>query len=136
MRAIVTLSLLLIPAAAQADLRVVASVPDLAAIAKEIGGDKTAVAAMALPSQDPHFVDARPHLALELSKADLLLIIGLNLESGWLPTLITGARNAKIQPGAPGYLDCSTLVTRLDVPAQKVDRSMGDVHPGGNPHYL
>lgn len=134
--AAISLATLFWAAPAAAELRVVASVPDLAAIAKEIGGDRAAVAAMALPSQDPHFVDARPHLALELSKADLLLIIGLDLELGWLPTLITGSRNGKIQPGSPGYLDCSTLVEKLEIPGQKVDRSMGDVHPGGNPHYL
>jgi zinc/manganese transport system substrate-binding protein len=124
------------PLSAWATVRVVATTPDLAAIAREVGGDKVVVTAMALATQDPHFVDARPNLALDLSRADLLLLVGLDLEVGWLPTLITGSRNAKIALGGSGYLDCSTLVQAQDVPTQKVDRSMGDIHPGGNPHYL
>jgi len=123
-------------AVAHADLRVVASTADLAAVAKAVGGDRVEVVALALPTQDPHFVDARPHLALDLARADLLIAVGLELELGWLPTLQIGARNPKIQRGAPGYLDCSTLIDKLDVPAAKVDRSMGDIHPGGNPHYM
>lgn len=121
---------------ARADLRVVATTADLAAVAEAVGGDRVEVVALALPTQDPHFVDARPHLALDLSRADLLITVGLELEIGWLPTLQLGARNPKIQQGAPGYLDCSTLIDKLDVPTAKVDRSMGDIHPGGNPHYM
>jgi zinc/manganese transport system substrate-binding protein len=94
------------------------------------------VKALSLPTQDPHFVDAKPTLALELNKADLLLLIGADLEIGWLPSLINGARNPKIQKGGDGYLDCSTFVELLDKPAGAVDRSMGDIHPVGNPHYL
>jgi zinc/manganese transport system substrate-binding protein len=124
-----------LPAAA-GGLKVVATVPDLAAIASEIGGEHVEVTAMALSTQDPHFVDARPNLALALSRADLLLLVGLQLEVGWLPPLLTGARNGDIQPGARGYLDCSQFVSLLQVPTGQVDRSMGDVHPGGNPHYL
>jgi zinc/manganese transport system substrate-binding protein len=122
--------------AALAAPRVVATVPDLGAIAREVGRDKVSVVALVGPTQDPHFVDARPNLALELSKADLLVYVGLELEQGWLPTLVTGSRNPRIQPGGAGSLDASTLVTLLDVPTQKLDRAMGDVHPGGNPHYL
>ncbi len=129
-------SVFLFCGSAAAEMRVVASTPDLAAIAQAIGGQRVKVTALALPSQDPHFVDARPHLALDLAKADLLIVIGAELEIGWLPTLITGARNDKILPGAPGYLDASTLVDLLDVPKGKVDRSQGDIHPGGNPHFL
>lgn len=127
---------LLFAPSARAELRVVATTPDLAAIARAIGGGRVKVSALALPTQDPHFVDARPHLALELSKADLLILVGAGLEVGWLPTLVTGSRNAKIQSGAKGYLDASTLVELLEVPAGKVDRSQGDVHPEGSPHYL
>ncbi|MFN7131832.1 MAG: metal ABC transporter substrate-binding protein [Myxococcales bacterium] len=136
MRTVLTalLSLLLLPTSAQA-LNVVATTPDLAAIAKEIGGAHARVTALALPTQDPHFVDARPSLVLEVNKADLLLVVGLELEVGWLPTLITGSRNGRIQQGSRGYLDCSQYVKLLDVPKQKIDRSMGDVHAGGNPHY-
>src|ERR671923_1886286 len=117
-------------AAARADLRVVATVPDLAAIARELGGDKVTVSALALPTQDPHFVDAKPNLALELSRADLLLAVGLDLEVGWLPTLQLGSRNGAIQSGARGYLDCSQFVEVLERPTGRVDRSHGDVHPG------
>jgi zinc/manganese transport system substrate-binding protein len=136
MRVFFFLLLLVIPLRADAALRVVATVPDLAAIAKEVGGDRVTVTAMVLPTQDPHFVDARPNLALDLSRADLLLLVGLDLEVGWLPNLLVGARNPKVQVGASGYLDCSQFVPLLDVPTTKVDRAMGDVHPGGNPHYL
>jgi zinc/manganese transport system substrate-binding protein len=121
---------------AHAEVKVVASVPDLAALTKEVGGPNVSVKTLSLPTQDPHFVDAKPSLALELNRADLLVLVGLDLEIGWLPTLVVGARNAKIQPGTPGYLDCSQFVHRLDVPAASVDRSHGDIHPGGNPHYL
>jgi zinc/manganese transport system substrate-binding protein len=121
---------------AEAKLRVVATTADLASVAKEVGGDRVDVMAIALPTQDPHFVDARPHLALELAKADLLLSVGLGLEVGWLPTLLTSSRNGRIQSGAPGNLECSQFVKLLDVPATKVDRSQGDIHPAGNPHYM
>jgi zinc/manganese transport system substrate-binding protein len=89
-----------------------------------------------LPTQDPHFVDAKPSLALTLAKADLLLSVGLDLEIGWLPTLLTGSKNGKIQPGARGYLECSQFVKVLEVPTGTVNRSQGDVHPKGNPHYM
>jgi len=121
---------------AHAELKVVATVPALAAIARDVGGSRVSVSSLALPTQDPHFVDAKPSLALELSRADLLLAVGLQLEIGWLPTLQIGARNPKIQLGGAGFLDCSTLIRVLEVPMQALDRSMGDVHPGGNPHYL
>ena len=117
-------------------LDVVASVPDLASLARAVGGDHVSVQSLSLPSQDPHFVDAKPSLALALHRADLLLHVGLQLEQGWLPTLLTGARNARVLPGAPGNLDCSTFVKVLDVPKAAVDRSQGDIHPAGNPHYL
>lgn len=123
-------------APARAELKVVATLPDLAALAKAVGGDKVEVTALALPTQDPHFVDAKPNLALALNRADLLIAIGLGLEIGWLPTLQIGARNARIQTGNTGYLDASQFVRLLEVPAVPVDRSQGDVHPGGNPHYL
>ncbi len=122
--------------AARAELKIMGTVPDLAALAKDIGGDLVAVRAMSLPSQDPHFVDAKPSLALELNRADLLLLVGLGLESGWLPPLLAGARNPRIQAGKSGYLDCSQAVHLLDVASGPIDRSQGDIHPGGNPHYM
>jgi zinc/manganese transport system substrate-binding protein len=121
---------------ARADVSVVTTVPTLAAIAREVGGKRVRVQSLSLPTQDPHFVDARPSLVLQLNKASLLVSVGLDLEVGWLPTLQTGARNPEIQRGATGHLDCSTYAPILDVPRAKVDRSMGDIHPGGNPHYL
>lgn len=137
LRFVLMLALLALSLPARADkLRVVATVPDLAALAQEVGGDHVKVTSLSLATQDPHFVDARPSLALEMSRADLLLLVGLDLEVGWLPSLLTGSRNAKIQKGAQGYLDASELVDLLEVPTTKVDRSMGDVHPGGNPHFL
>ena len=117
-------------------LRVVATVPSLASIAAEVGGERVTVESIALATQDPHFVDARPHLALSLSRADLLMAVGLGLEAGWLPVLQTGSRNSRVQTGATGYMDCSSHVQLRDVPTSRIDRSMGDVHAGGNPHYL
>jgi zinc/manganese transport system substrate-binding protein len=128
------LCLLSLPA--RADLSVVTTVPDLAALAKAVGGDKATVTSLSLASQDPHFVDAKPNFVLMLNRADLLIAVGLDLELGWLPKLQLGARNPRILSGSPGFLDASQLVRVLDVPVAKVDRSQGDVHPGGNPHYL
>lgn len=134
--ALVTLLVLwLAPRLARAELEVVATVPTLAAIAKEVGGDHVSVSSLSLATQDPHFVDAKPSLALKLRDADLLLAVGLSLEIGWLPTLQKGARNPRILSGSRGFLDCSTFVKVLEVP-ERVDRSEGDIHPGGNPHYF
>ena len=119
--------------AAGATVRVVATIPDFGDIAKSVGGDLVEVTTLVKATQDPHFVDAKPSLVLALNKADLLLIAGMELEGGWLPPLVTGARNRKILTGGAGYLDCSTLIHPMDVRA--VDRAQGDIHPGGNPHY-
>ncbi len=121
---------------AAGDVKIVATVPSLAAIAKEIGGAKVSVTAMSLSTQDPHFVDAKPSLVLKLNKADVLLAVGVGLEVGWLPALQTQARNARILSSGTGYLECASHVKLLEVPAAAVDRSQGDVHPGGNPHFL
>jgi len=125
-------------AAASAKVNVVTSTPDLAAITKEIGKDKVDVTSLAKGYQDPHFVDAKPSYVLKLNRADLLVKQGLDLEIGWLPVLIIGSRNSKISSkDASGYLDASTLLTNvLEVPEVPIDRSMGDIHPLGNPHYL
>jgi zinc/manganese transport system substrate-binding protein len=120
---------------ALAKVKVVATVPDLGAIAREVGGEDVEVRTLARSTQDPHYVDARPNLVLELSRAKLLVLNGLELETGWLPALLTASRNPGVQPGSAGYLDASTLVSPKEVPKEKVDRSMGDIHPGGNPHF-
>ncbi len=119
-----------------AKVNIAASVPSLAALARSVGGDDVSVTALSLPSQDPHFVDARPSLALTLNKANLLIVAGLQLEIGWLPVLQTGARNAAILSSGNGYLDCSTVVLLKEIGSGPVDRAKGDIHPGGNPHYL
>jgi zinc/manganese transport system substrate-binding protein len=132
------LGLLLItagPAHAQGKLTVVTTTEDLAAIAREVGGDRITVESIARGYQDPHFVEAKPSFILKLQKADLLIVVGKELEIGWLPPLITQSRNAKIQVGAAGYLDASTQARILDIPQGQITRAMGDVHPLGNPHY-
>ncbi len=121
--------------AAAAGLRVVATTEDLASLAREVGGDKITVTALAKGYQDPHFVDPKPSFILEVNRADLLIVVGRELEIGWLPPLINSARNAKIQPGSNGYLDASSNVKILEIPTGQITRAMGDVHPQGNPHY-
>src|ERR1700704_1857683 len=123
------------PASAQGKLTVVTSTEDLASIGREVGGDHISIEALARGYQDPHFVEAKPSFILKLQKADLLVAVGRELEIGWLPPLIQQSRNAKIQPGAQGYLDASLGATILEVPTGTITRAMGDVHPQGNPHY-
>jgi zinc/manganese transport system substrate-binding protein len=120
---------------ASAALRVVTTTEDLASIVREVGGDRVTVEAIASGRQDPHFVEPKPSFILKLNKADLLVLVGRELEAAWLPSLITQSRNAKIQPGSPGYLDASQNVKILDLPTGAITRAMGDVHPQGNPHY-
>jgi zinc/manganese transport system substrate-binding protein len=123
------------PRAAAAPLRVVATTEDLASLAREVGGDRIDVTALAKGKQDPHFVDPKPSFILAVSRADLLIVVGRELELGWLPPLQSSSRNAKIQVGAPGYLDASLNVKILEIPTGQITRAMGDVHPQGNPHY-
>ena len=120
---------------ASAALRVVATTQDLEALVKEVGGDKVETESLAKGYQDPHFVEAKPSFILRLNRADLLVVVGRELEIGWLPALINQARNAKIQPGGAGYLDASLTAKILDVPTGAITRAEGDVHPQGNPHY-
>ena len=116
-------------------LHVVSSIPTLGSLAREVGGDRVSVESLGKGYQDPHFVEPKPSLMLVLNRADLLIYVGLELEIGWLPPLILGSRNPKIQNGELGNLDASRTIPVLDVPTTKVDRSMGDIHPQGNPHY-
>jgi zinc/manganese transport system substrate-binding protein len=120
---------------AQAKLNVVTTISDLGSITSEIGGDRIDVTSIARGYQDPHFVEPKPSFLLLLRKADLLEVVGLELEIGWLPPLLDQSRNDKIRPGHPGYLDLSSGVEILDRPNGAVNRSMGDVHPMGNPHF-
>jgi zinc/manganese transport system substrate-binding protein len=119
----------------QARLNVVATVPDFGAIAEEIGGDKVKVTSIARGTEDAHFVDARPSYIRVLNQADVLVEGGAELEIGWLPPLVNGARNARILADAPGHVVLSRGIRLLEVPTGPVDRSMGDVHPLGNPHF-
>ncbi len=128
-------ALAIAPLAANAQLKVVTSTTDLYDIAKAVGGDRIEASHIGEGYQDPHFVEAKPSFVLKLRDADVWAFVGLGLEIGWVPLLVNGARNARIRPGGTGYLDVSTAIPLLDVPQGKVDRSQGDVHPLGNPHY-
>ncbi|MEX2529963.1 MAG: metal ABC transporter substrate-binding protein [Gemmatimonadota bacterium] len=122
-------------ASAEDPLRIVTTTTDLADIAGIVGGERVDARSLALGEQDPHFVEPRPSLILELRRADLYAQVGLELEVGWAPLLLDQSRNPQIQPGARGHLDLSTFVEVLDVPTTRVTRAQGDVHPFGNPHY-
>ena len=135
MKSIVTfLSILvLFTATAFAKLNVVATTPDIASIAKEIGGDHIDLTTLAKPTEDPHFVDAKPSFIVKLNRADVLLEGGAELEIGWLPALLDQARNSKL--ASTGHVKCSEGIKLLEVPST-LDRSKGDIHAAGNPHYL
>ena len=119
----------------QAKINVVATLPDLASLAREIGGDKVEVTAMAKPTEDSHFVDARPSFVVQLRSADVLIDGGAELELGWLPPLLQNARNPKIEVGKPGRVQASEGVRLMNVPTN-VTRAAGDVHALGNPHFM
>jgi zinc/manganese transport system substrate-binding protein len=126
---------LLLTMSARAKLNVVATLPDFGSIAQKIGGDKVNVTVLARGSEDAHFVDARPSHLVSLNKADVLLEGGAELEVGWLPPLLNNARNRKIQATGSGHIVMANGIKLLEVPTTAVDRSMGDVHPNGNPHF-
>jgi len=119
--------------ASHATVNVLACEPEWAALAQELGGDRVKTSSATTALQDPHRVEARPSLIARARNADLLVCTGLELEVGWLPILLQQSGNARIAPGQPGYLEAGTLVPRLEIPT-RLDRSDGDVHPGGNPH--
>jgi zinc/manganese transport system substrate-binding protein len=120
-------------APAQAAIRVLATTPEWAALTRELGGDKVDVYAATSAFQDVHRVDAKPSLVARARNADLVVAAGAELEVGWLPVLLRESGNARIQPGNPGYFEAVSALRLLEVPTS-VDRSMGDVHPLGNPH--
>jgi ABC-type Zn uptake system ZnuABC Zn-binding protein ZnuA len=122
-------------APALAAVNVVTSTQDLASITQAIGGADVTVFPIARGDLDPHFVDAKPSYMVKLASADLVVAVGMELEIGWLPSLLSGSRNPKIQPGAPGYLDASAAISAIEKPTGTIDRSLGDLHPLGNPHY-
>ncbi|MFZ2490712.1 MAG: metal ABC transporter substrate-binding protein [Thermoanaerobaculia bacterium] len=116
-------------------INVVTTTTDLASLTREVGGDRVDVTSLAKGYQDPHFVDPKPSYLTLLRNADLFEVVGLELELGWLPPLLDQSRNPKIRPGGSGYLDASQGVEILDRPTGAVNRSMGDIHASGNPHY-
>jgi len=118
-----------------AKLNVVATTPDLGALARAIGGDQIELTTLAKPSEDPHFVDAKPSFIVKLNHADALIEGGAELEAGWLTPLLEGARNPKIETGKSGRIAAAEGVALLEVPSA-LDRSQGDIHASGNPHYL
>ncbi len=121
---------------AHAELSVLTTVSDLNALVQEIGGAEVKSESFCKGSQDPHFLEPKPSFMVKANRADLVVAIGLGLEVGWLPSILQGARNPKIQTGQAGYLEVGPAVSVLDVPSGKVTRAEGDVHPEGNPHVL
>ncbi|MGH7368951.1 MAG: metal ABC transporter substrate-binding protein [Candidatus Rokuibacteriota bacterium] len=143
MRALLVIALTLVPltpglrpeAAAAADkLRVVATTTDLKALTEAVGGDLVEVNSLARGNQNPHDLEVRPSLMVKVRRADMLVINGLDLDR-WAEVVVQGANNPKVLPGTPGRVDASQGLPVIEVPTTKVDRSMGDVHPMGNPHY-
>jgi zinc/manganese transport system substrate-binding protein len=132
---LIALATALRSADAAAAVKVVTTTQDLAAIVGAVGGSEVSVSYIARGDLDPHFVDAKPSYMVKLASADLVVAVGLELEVGWLPSLLTGSRNPKVQPGAAGYLDASAAVSPIEKPTGTIDRSRGDIHPLGNPHY-
>jgi zinc/manganese transport system substrate-binding protein len=116
-------------------IRVVATFPDLADITRQIGKELVSVESLATGVEDPHGVPVRPSFVPRLNRADMLVVTGLDDEHSWLPALLEVASNPKINPGQPGYIDCSVGIPILEAPA-RLDRAEGDLHPKGNPHYL
>lgn len=127
--------LIIFPSTTSAKLQVVTTIPDLATLAQNVGGDLIEVKSIARGDQDPHYLEPKPSYAVLLNRADLLIEVGLELEVGWLPVLLTQSRNPKIQAGQKGHLTAAEGIPILEIPTGKIDRSMGDVHPMGNPHY-
>jgi len=115
-------------------IKVVTTTPDMKSITEIIGGNKVSVTSIATGYQNPHFVDPKPSYIISLSNADLFVTVGLDLETGWSPQLLTSARNSKIQKGSPGYVDASESIGLLQVPSSS-NRGEGDIHIYGNPHY-
>ncbi len=131
-----TILALALPSSAAGAVKVITTTQGLAAVAKEVGGDRIQVESLSRGMQDPHFVDANPMLAVKLRNADLLVDVGLDLEIGWLPPLVNQSRNGDIQPGAARRLTAASAVAVLDIPTGPVSRAQGDLHPGGNPHFM
>jgi zinc/manganese transport system substrate-binding protein len=125
-----------LPVAALAAFDVVTTTEGLASLVKDVGGDRVSVTSLSRGTQDPHYVDASPAVAVKIRRAKLLVDVGLDLEAGWLPGLVNVSRNADVRPGGRGRLTAASAVEVLEAPTGTIDRSQGDIHPGGNPHFL
>lgn len=132
---VLALVLLSAPARSQDRLKVVATIPDLADIARQVGGDRVEVESIAVGVQDPHYVDPKPSFVVKLNRADIFIQVGLDLEIGWVPPLLNQCRNSRIQRGGEGFIDASEVVEILERPTGPVSRAQGDIHIYGNPHY-
>ena len=132
---LIVCALIFLAPAAQAKLEIVATTPDFGSIAAEIGGSRASVTTLAKPTEDPHFVDAKPSFIVKLNRADALVEGGSELEIGWLPALLDQSRNSRLALGAAGRISCSQGISLVEIPAT-LDRSRGDIHAAGNPHYM
>lgn len=136
-RTFLAVGLLTLPTVVRAEvLRVFTTTPDLGSLVRLVGGSHVDVSVMVKPTEDPHFSEAKPSFIKLLSEADAYVQVGLDLEIGYAPLLLQNARNARVLLGAPGFIDTSVAIAPLEVPSTTIDRSMGDVHPYGSPHYL
>src|SRR5215216_2703511 len=117
-------------------LKVCATVPDLGSLITEVGGDEVSITVFGKGQEDPHFIEAKPSFIKATSQADMFVELGLEMEVGYVPVILNNARNAKVLANAKGFVDASRAIEPLEVPSGPIDRSMGDVHSAGNPHYL
>ncbi|WP_127716764.1 metal ABC transporter substrate-binding protein [Halobacteriovorax sp. HLS] len=125
----------LLPLMAQAKLSVITTTTDIKWLAQKIGGDKVQVESLLNGTEDPHYIDAMPHFIGKVANADLFCLVGMELEIGWAPKILSRSGNKHVQPGGRGYCETGKSVKALNVPTGKIDRSQGDIHPQGNPHY-
>ncbi|MEK2646786.1 metal ABC transporter substrate-binding protein [Bdellovibrio sp. BCCA] len=128
--------LFLVSVSAFAKIKVVATQPDIAEVVQAIGGDQVEVQTLLKGSEDPHYAEARPDFILKVNRADVVCSVGLDLEIGWLPKVLSKSGNEKVQEGGPGFCALGKSVKALEVPTGVIDRSLGDVHPHGNPHFV
>jgi zinc/manganese transport system substrate-binding protein len=135
MKTLLIIGLLSLSILAEAKIKVVTTTPDLAWLVKELGKDKVEVTSLLNGTEDPHYVDAMPHWISKVSNADVFCFVGMDLEVGWAPKILSRSANAKVQSGGKGHCNAGKTVAALDIPTGNIDRSMGDIHGGGNPHY-
>ena len=131
--AIICFTIVAMPAFAK--LKVVVTTTDLGEIVREVGGEQVEIEVLCKGAQDPHFIEAKPSFMVKVNRADLVLAVGLGLEVGWIPSIIRGARNPKVNPGTDGYFEVGPQINPIEMAKSPVSRAQGDVHPEGNPHF-